>query len=376
MTPYIWGHYSILILPPSFPMGGMENPLLTFASPTIITGDKSQVDVAIHEIAHSWTGNDVTCVNWSNMWLNEGFTVFEERKVTARLHGKDFSKVAAYLGNIDMLTDMDSFVGNRTSNYSSLNPQPLHNLPDDSFSTVPYEKGFQFLNYLESKVGEDDMQIILQRWVLKNSLTSRDYTQFEAHFNATVDDLKNATEAAHIKNMINWHAWVVQPGVPPVIQDFTTEALNQSQALADEYIQLNGTASPANYSAFDKYYSTLKVIFIEELNSNSDNLTIPILQKIDADYNLTNTLDPECKQRWYPLGIRQNFTDVIEPAHKFISSVGRLKYLTPIYQSLIDTDQVALGQQWLEENADFYHPQAYAKIAKMLGVTQQRWSYD
>ena len=83
LTPYIWGNYSIIILPPSFPMGGMENPLLTFASPTIITADKSQVYVATHEIAHSWTGNDVTCENWSNMWLNEGFTVFEERKVSA-----------------------------------------------------------------------------------------------------------------------------------------------------------------------------------------------------------------------------------------------------------------------------------------------------
>jgi leukotriene-A4 hydrolase len=82
LTPYIWGNYSILILPPSFPFGGMENPLLTFASPTIITGDKSQVYVATHEIAHSWTGNDLTCKNWEHFWLNEGFTVFEERKVS------------------------------------------------------------------------------------------------------------------------------------------------------------------------------------------------------------------------------------------------------------------------------------------------------
>lgn len=102
LTPYIWGHYAILILPPSFPMGGMENPLLTFASPTIITGDKSQVYVATHEIAHSWTGNEVTCENWSNLWLNEGFTVFEERKVSGEIHGKDFSLVNAYLGNISM----------------------------------------------------------------------------------------------------------------------------------------------------------------------------------------------------------------------------------------------------------------------------------
>mmetsp|Transcript_19461 Transcript_19461/g.14140 ORF Transcript_19461/g.14140 Transcript_19461/m.14140 type:complete len:117 (+) Transcript_19461:753-1103(+) len=92
LTPYIWPEYAILVLPPSFPLGGMENPLLTFASPTIIVGDKSQVGVGIHEICHSWTGNEVTCENWSNMWLNEGFTVFEERKVS----GKVFASVSQY----------------------------------------------------------------------------------------------------------------------------------------------------------------------------------------------------------------------------------------------------------------------------------------
>jgi len=99
LTPYIWGNYTVVVLPPSFPFGGMENPLLTFASPTIIVGDKSQVYVATHEIAHSWTGNDVTCRDWENFWLNEGFTVFSERKVSAKLFGKDFAKVESLLGN-------------------------------------------------------------------------------------------------------------------------------------------------------------------------------------------------------------------------------------------------------------------------------------
>ncbi len=102
MGPYIWGNYTIIVLPPSFPMGGMENPLLTFASPTIIVGDKSQVYVATHEMAHSWTGNEITCQNWENFWLNEGFTVFVERHVSGEIHGEDFSKVAALLGNTSM----------------------------------------------------------------------------------------------------------------------------------------------------------------------------------------------------------------------------------------------------------------------------------
>lgn len=164
LTPYIWGKYAILVLPPSFPMGGMENPLLTFASPTIITADKSQVYVATHEIAHSWTGNQITCENWSNFWLNEGFTVFEERHVSAELHGKDFSLVNAYLGNISMYGDMVEY--GLDKNYSSLYPQPGPMLtgdkPDNSFSEIPYEKGFQFLFHLEALMGEKNMQTMLQ----------------------------------------------------------------------------------------------------------------------------------------------------------------------------------------------------------------------
>lgn len=102
MGPYIWGNYTVIVLPPSFPMGGMENPLLTFASPTIIVGDKSQVYVATHEMAHSWTGNEVTCRNWESFFLNEGFTVFIERHVSGEIHGEDFAKVAAFLGNTSM----------------------------------------------------------------------------------------------------------------------------------------------------------------------------------------------------------------------------------------------------------------------------------
>lgn len=147
-------------------MGGMENPLLTFASPTIITTDKSQVDVATHEIAHSWTGNDVTCKNWTNMWLNEGFTVFEERKVTAKIHNDtDVRLVAAYLGNISMVDSMMDF--GLDNNYSSLHPDIGTNysdsdFPDNSFSEVPYEKGFQLLYYIETQVlGEELMQSLL-----------------------------------------------------------------------------------------------------------------------------------------------------------------------------------------------------------------------
>jgi len=131
-------------------MGGMENPLLTFASPTIITGDKSQVYVAAHEMAHSWTGNTVTCANWDNFWLNEGFTVFLERKCAEVLHSVDFAKASAFVGNSSAYQSMEGY--GLWNSYSSLHPNVRDDLPDNSFSVIPYEKGYQFLYFIEQEV--------------------------------------------------------------------------------------------------------------------------------------------------------------------------------------------------------------------------------
>lgn len=238
LTPYIWGNYSVLILPPSFPMGGMENPLLTFASPTIIAGDKSQVYVATHEIAHSWTGNDVTCRDWENFWLNEGFTVFEERKVSAKLHGKDFSKVSALLGNSSMYTDMLSYGLDHP--YSSLHPTLKGDNPDNSFSTVPYEKGFQFLTYLESLIGEDLFQEFLRTYILKYSLQSIIVGNLRGTWETFIEDHFNATETNRILGTVDWDTWIYTPGLPPVTLDFTTPDSIESAQIADGYISLGG----------------------------------------------------------------------------------------------------------------------------------------
>jgi len=146
-TPYPWPKYDILILPPSFPFGGMENPMLTFVSPTVIVGDKSQVYVAAHEIAHSWTGNTVTCADWSNFWLNEGFTVFAERRASTAIKGLDFTKVAAFIGNHSAYEAMEDY--GYWNSYSTLHPNMGSDTPDNSFSEIPYEKGFQFLWHIQ-----------------------------------------------------------------------------------------------------------------------------------------------------------------------------------------------------------------------------------
>ena len=169
-TPYIWGVYRLLVLPPSFPFGGMENPLMNFISPTVVTGTKSQVYVVIHEIAHSWTGDQVTMNNWEDFWLNEGFTTFIERQVSSRLYGGDFAKVEALLGNTSLVNTIGVYGSNNT--YSSIHPVLFGDNPDNSFSEMPYEKGYQLLQFMCNLVGNSAWKNFITYYIENNSLQS------------------------------------------------------------------------------------------------------------------------------------------------------------------------------------------------------------
>lgn len=183
-------------MPPSFPMGGMENPLLTFASPTIIVGDKSQTYVAVHEICHSWTGNEVTTNNWEDFFLNEGFTVFFERHVTDQLYDRDFAYTEALLGNTSLYNAIQGFGVNNT--YSSIHPVLLGDNPDNSFSEVPYEKGFQMLAYIEKNVlGYALMEDFLTYYIYNNALTSIDAFTMRETFSNFVESIASDPETVN-----------------------------------------------------------------------------------------------------------------------------------------------------------------------------------
>lgn len=332
LTPYIWGEYTVVVLPPSFPFGGMENPLLTFASPTIIVGDKSQVYVATHEIAHSWTGNDVTCRDWENFWLNEGFTVFSERKVSGILHGADFAKVEALLGNSTLWADMNTY--GLESTYSSIHPILEGDSPDNAFSTVPYEKGFQLLYYMESLVGEDNFQSFLRTYINKYTQSSITTIELRQTWEQFVHDNYEGAKINEILAAVDWEVWLNVPELAPVPLDFSTELSDKAVSLALEYISLGGDSSPADKDDYYKFDSNLKTIFHTTLNENQKDITLAILARIDGDFDVTADPNPEVKQRWHPSGLTVNYVPVFEPAHEFVSDQGRLKYLTPVYAAL------------------------------------------
>jgi len=182
-------------------------------------------------------------------------------------------------------------------------------------------------------------QKFLRSYILEHAQTSIITDDLRAFWANFIEDNFNATDTNRILSSVDWDTWIYQPGLPPVYLDFTTRESNFSSSLADQYVSFGGRESPEDYQNFtNDFYSNLKVVFLERLSLNPD-VNLAVLLKIDEDYNLTLTRDPECKQRWFPIGIRHGYEPVMEQAHKFISSQGRLKYLNPIYLALLQTNQ-------------------------------------
>ena len=167
--PYEWGEYNILVLPPSFPFGGMENPCLTFATPTLLAGDKSLADVIAHEISHSWSGNLVTMDNWSDFWLNEGFTMFLERKLISKLFGDDMGLLSGLVGYQELTQEI--YAVGESNDFTSLSPNLVGISPEDAYNRIPYEKGYNLLIHIETLVNneakDDYFKIILRNYFNK-----------------------------------------------------------------------------------------------------------------------------------------------------------------------------------------------------------------
>jgi leukotriene-A4 hydrolase len=235
--PYRWGVYDLLVLPPSFPYGGMENPCLTFLSPSLIAGDKSLADVVAHEIAHSWSGNLVTNADWSSFWLNEGFTMFLERRVTGRLRGQPYRHFDACLGLTELRRDVMKHFGPQHP-ATALAPVLGDLDPDDAFSRVPYEKGHTFLFYLESIVNEgldgddygpfgDYLKSYFSRWAERSLSVAEWKEDFLAWFRA-----KHPLIHKRLVERVDFDTWLFKCGMPPVIPDYDRSLCGKCQCLA------------------------------------------------------------------------------------------------------------------------------------------------
>jgi leukotriene-A4 hydrolase len=227
--PYKWTQYNVLVLPPSFPYGGMENPVFTFATPTIISGDRENVDVIAHELSHSWSGNLVSNASWEHFWLNEGWTTYLERRIGAAVHGEPHRDFSAIIG-WKALQDSVAQYGD-DHEFTKLVIDLKGKDPDDAFSSIPYEKGFHFLYYLEKLVGKSTWDKFIPHYFttwMKKSLDSYDFKATLLDFFASDKDASKALEA------VDWDSWFYKPGLPPKPY-FDTSIVDKCYALADKW---------------------------------------------------------------------------------------------------------------------------------------------
>eukprot|EP01029_Cantina_marsupialis_P028276 TRINITY_DN775948_c0_g1_i1.p1 TRINITY_DN775948_c0_g1~~TRINITY_DN775948_c0_g1_i1.p1 ORF type:complete len:661 (+),score=196.27 TRINITY_DN775948_c0_g1_i1:322-2304(+) len=363
LGPYVWGEYTVLVLPPSFPYGGMENPCLTFVTPTLLAGDKSLADVVCHEITHSWTGNLVTCNTWEHFWLNEGFTMLVERKIVAEMHGEKLAECDAVIG-LHALEDSIKLFGTE-SNFTRLIPDLENTDPDDAFSSVPYEKGFNFLRYLETLVGgAKAFNPFLLRFIevfAHKTLTSAD---FRVAFLQYFRDLDLSA--------IDWDAWFRSTGNCPVENEFDRSLLDEANMVADAWIAFSPeTEIIRSENDIITWPCAQQQVFMKRLMQSAASISIDTVMALDEKFNLSNVKNSEIKFCWQRLCLAVGHAPIVPAVLRFITTQGRMKFVRPLYRDLFKCSIADAKEQAVKtftENIEFYHPIARKMIAKDLQV--------
>lgn len=350
---YRWGRYDMLVLPPSFPFGGMENPRLTFATPTVIVGDKSLVSLVAHELAHSWSGNLVTNASWKDIWLNEGFTTYVQGRITEALYGQEMAEMEREIDQNDLLAE----IKDKSPADQALALPPLTERdPDDALSQVAYVKGAWFLQFLEQRFGRDTFDPFLRGWFDDHAFQSANTDQFVAYMKKNLLTKKpGAVTDAELK------AWLDEPGIPA----FATKARSRNFSIVDTArIAWQGSNTLPNVQITGEWGTQEWVHFIDGLGK-----TLPLekLAALDKAYHFTGTANGEIAMRWYPLAIRSGYTEANEPAAAFIERVGRRKLILPIYAELVKTPEgLAFAKAAFDKAKPGYHPITTASVQDML----------
>ncbi|EHL01211.1 Metalloproteases (zincins), catalytic [Glarea lozoyensis ATCC 20868] len=355
---YKWTQYNVLVLPPSFPYGGMENPVFTFATPTIISGDRENVDVIAHELSHSWSGNLVSNASWEHFWLNEGWTTYLERRIGAAVHGEPHRDFSAIIG-WKALQDSVAQYGD-DHEFTKLVIDLKGKDPDDAFSSIPYEKGFHFLYYLEKLVGKSAWDKFIPHYFttwMKKSLDSYDFKATLLDFFASDKEASKALEA------VDWDSWFYKPGLPPK-PDFDTSIVDKCYALADKWESNDYKPQPSDVEGWS---ANQIVVFLEKIQLFKTPIPVSQSKAMGSAYSLTNTRNVELSSRYFGIGLTSKDESVYQPTAELLGKVGRMKFVRPLYRKLEKVDR-ELAVATFEKNKDFYHPICRAQVEKDLGV--------
>lgn len=353
---YLWEVYDILVLPYSFPYGGMENPRLTFVTPTLIAGDESLVTVIAHELAHSWSGNLVTNASWDDFWLNEGFTTYFENRIMEEVEGKEVADMILLIEYQGLVQTVERFVKEGIAEETKLKLALDGKDPDDGMSDVAYTKGAFFLKTLEHEAGRERFDDFLRQYFNEfkfGTITTEKFVDYlNEHLLEKYDIDFNAEE------------WIYGEGVPSNCVKITSERFESIQGLAQEI--KNGGSLPSELKRSDKITQEW-LAFIREFGGELD---IESMKMIDEQLHFRDSDNAEIMTEWFVLGVQNDYKDIRPDLEKLLVKVGRRKFLEPLYEVLANHSEESLewGREVYISARPHYHAISYNTIDKILGL--------
>ncbi len=345
--PYRWDRYDLLVLPPSFPFGGMENPRLTFATPTIIAGDRSLTSLVAHELAHSWSGNLVTNATWDDFWLNEGFTVYFEKRIMEAVYGKDYADMLNQLGMQDLLHTIEKLGADNADTKLKLDLDGRD--PDAGMTDIAYEKGYLFLRWLESIVGREKFDSFLKNYFSENAFQTMTTERFTTYLEKNL--------LAGIERRPDIEAWIYEPGLPANYPEATSLLFDTTDSLRGKWLEKEISTADiptANWTSHE---------WLHFLRGLPNDLSKDRVSDLDEAFQLTETNNSEIAAVWFLVAIRADYRPAFPAMEKFLTTVGRRKFLEPIYEELVKTeDHKAFAKRVYEKARPNYHSVAVGTI--------------
>uniref|UniRef100_A0A8C5JEZ8 Aminopeptidase B n=1 Tax=Junco hyemalis TaxID=40217 RepID=A0A8C5JEZ8_JUNHY len=370
--PYVWGRYDILFMPPSFPFGGMENPCLTFVTPCLLAGDRSLADVIIHEISHSWFGNLVTNASWGEFWLNEGFTMYAQRRISTEVYGLPYTCLEAATGRALLRQHMDATGEDHPLNKLRVVIEPGIN-PDDTYNETPYEKGYCFVSYLAHLVGnQSKFDAFLQAYVNRfkfQSITADDTLGFFLEY---FPELKE--KGVDSIPGFEFDRWLNTPGWPPYLPDLSPG--QQLMRPAEELAEL-WAADSLNMEAIEAVdimgWRTYQLVYFLDQILQKSPLPEGNVKRLSKMYpKISKAQNAELRLRWCQIVLKNNLEAEYSKVKDFLHSQGKQKYTLPLYRAMWGGSEAAraLAMETFSATAPQLHVNVQNYVKKILGLAE------
>ncbi|PZO55968.1 MAG: aminopeptidase [Alphaproteobacteria bacterium] len=351
--PYRWGRYDVLILPPSFPYGGMENPRLTFLTPTFLAGDRSLVSLVAHELAHSWSGNLVTNAVWADGWLNEGFTSYIEGRIGEALFGQEHARMAEALSWADIQTALGSV---------SPDGQRLHWVGEvsanENSSAITYDKGATFLRTVEGIIGRERIDAYLRSYFDRYAFQPMTTQAFLADFRANV-----VRGDANLESRLMLDQWAYEPGIP------SNAAAPQAEGFSEipGYVEAFLAGGPPAAAPWETWNTMQRQRYLQSLPRE---LPAERLQALEAAFGLDDIGNMEVRYDWLILAVRNGFAPSERAVETFLTVQGRGKFIRPIYTALRAQGDWgrSVAQRVYARARPTYHPIVQAGVDRIMNA--------